>query len=313
VSNVISPNAKQQFFDNNGKPAVGYKLFTYVAGTSIKADTYADSTLSTINANPIILDYRGEANIWLEQNSPYKYVFANPNDTDPPTAPIWSVDQIRGSELLTLYGGVDLGSVNAYVLTFPANFTSYADGIIIYWIPGSTNTAPSTLNVNGLGALAVVNSDGSPLVAGSIILGQMTGVILQSGEWTLLTSAQASGTQTLTLTGVSGGPVTASCRYNVSGRNAYVVLPGTLTGTSNSTSCTLTGLPSSMTPAAGQRMAYPDSAFLNNSVTVSNISAVVSPAFPGTIQFLIGGNATGFTAANTKGVSETVCLSWTLA
>lgn len=198
MANVLTPNAKQQFFDNNGRPANGYKLFTYVAGSSTKRATYGDSTLSTVNTNPIILDYRGEANVWLVPNLGYKFIFAPANDTDPPTNPIWSVDNISSAQLLTLYGGVDTGSANNYVLTFVAPYTSYIDGTVIYWVPSNTNTGASTLNVNGLGALALINQNGSALTAGQLVVNQVAVVMLKSGQWLLISSGLAStASQTL--------------------------------------------------------------------------------------------------------------------
>jgi len=198
MANVLTPNAKQQFFDNNGRPANGYKLFVYIAGTSTPAVTYGDSTLSTVNSQPIVMDYRGECNLWLVPNRAYKYIFAPPTDTDPPTHPIWSVDNISSVQLLTLYGGVDTGSANNYVLNFTAPFTSYIDGTVIYWVPSNTNTGASTLNVNGLGALALVNQNGSALSAGQLVVNQVAVVMLKSGQWLLISSGLAStASQTL--------------------------------------------------------------------------------------------------------------------
>jgi hypothetical protein len=91
---ILSPFPQLVFLDNNGRPAVGYKLFTYEAGTTTKVATYTDEAGGSPNANPIELDYRGSANVWLDPEQVYKFVFARPDDTDPPSAPIWSVDDI---------------------------------------------------------------------------------------------------------------------------------------------------------------------------------------------------------------------------
>ena len=40
----LSPNAKQQFFDANGNPLAGGKVYTYAAGTTTPIVTYTDST-----------------------------------------------------------------------------------------------------------------------------------------------------------------------------------------------------------------------------------------------------------------------------
>lgn len=90
---TLVPWVKSQFFDNNGDPASGYQLFAYEAGTSTKLDTYSDVTLLTPNTNPIILDSAGRATIFLQAAS-YKFVLATDTDTDPPTSPIWTVDNV---------------------------------------------------------------------------------------------------------------------------------------------------------------------------------------------------------------------------
>jgi hypothetical protein len=185
MPNVLTPNAKQQFFDNNGNPLVGGKLFTYAAGTSTKIATKVSAS-GADNANPIILDYRGECDLWIAPNVAYKFVLAPANDTDPPTRPIWTVDQLINSQLLSLYGGVDTGSVNAYALTFTAQFTAYSDGIIIYWIPSNTNTGASTVNVNGLGAVAITNQDGTALRPGQLIANNVVGILYKTGGFILL-------------------------------------------------------------------------------------------------------------------------------
>lgn len=106
----LSPLPIQKFFDNAGRPLNGGLLFTYVTGTNTKLATYTDSTGGTPNTNPIRLDFRGEARIWLDQTLTYRFVLAPENDTDPPTAPIWSVDGITTSityaTLLSIIGQI---------------------------------------------------------------------------------------------------------------------------------------------------------------------------------------------------------------
>jgi hypothetical protein len=213
VTTVLTPSPKQQFFDNNGNPLVGGKLFIYQAGTTTKATTYTSSTGLSTNSNPIILNFRGECDLWIDPNVAYKYVLAPANDTDPPTKAIYTVDQMRSSQLVTLYGGVDTGSSNAYILNFTANFTAYTDGIVIYWIPANTNTSASTVNVNGLGAVAIKNQDGTSLTAGQIAAGRPVEMIYKSTGFVLIstepvntwggTSGGVSGAYTLAATQVA--------------------------------------------------------------------------------------------------------------
>jgi len=60
----LSPSAKQQFF-NAGSPAAGCFLYTYATGTTTPLATYTDKAGSVANTNPIVLDARGEAIIYL--------------------------------------------------------------------------------------------------------------------------------------------------------------------------------------------------------------------------------------------------------
>ncbi len=65
-----------QFFDNNGAPLTGGKLYTYAAGTSTPQVTYTSRSGDISNANPIILDSAGRTpeQIWSIEGLLYKYV-----------------------------------------------------------------------------------------------------------------------------------------------------------------------------------------------------------------------------------------------
>jgi microcystin-dependent protein len=85
---VVTPTAKAQFIDAAGVPLAGGFLYTYEAGTTTPQATYTDSTAATANSNPIVLDSRGEANIWLASAN-YKFKLTDANGTE-----IWTVDNI---------------------------------------------------------------------------------------------------------------------------------------------------------------------------------------------------------------------------
>jgi hypothetical protein len=76
----LTPTPKQQFFDANGNPLVAGRVYTYAGGTTTPIATYTDQTGATANANPIILDSRGMANIWLQPTVAYKFVIKDEND-----------------------------------------------------------------------------------------------------------------------------------------------------------------------------------------------------------------------------------------
>jgi len=91
----LAPTPKLQFFDANGAPLAGGLLYTYEAGTTTPLATYTDSTGVSANTNPIVLDSRGEANVWLGTES-YKLALYTSA-----SVLIWTVDNIstNGSNL----------------------------------------------------------------------------------------------------------------------------------------------------------------------------------------------------------------------
>lgn len=84
----ISPVPRLQFFDDNGDPLVGGKLYTYASGTETPLATYTDAGGGTPHTNPIILDSRGEVSLWLG-NSLYDFVLHDAND-----APVYTAEDI---------------------------------------------------------------------------------------------------------------------------------------------------------------------------------------------------------------------------
>lgn len=80
---------KLQFFSNAGEPLAGGKLYTYAAGTTTPQVTYTDQSGGIANTNPIILDARGECDVWLGNNS-YKFKLTDPNDVE-----LWTVDDVQ--------------------------------------------------------------------------------------------------------------------------------------------------------------------------------------------------------------------------
>lgn len=117
----LSPvaGAGWQFFDNNGNPLSGGKLFTYAAGTTTNQTTYTSLSGSTAHTNPIILDSAGRVpggEVWLTLGQRYKFLLKTSTDVQ-----IWSADNVSGigdfsSLTPVIYNSSGNGSTVAFAL-----------------------------------------------------------------------------------------------------------------------------------------------------------------------------------------------------
>lgn len=67
-----------QFFDDNGDPLAGGKLYTYAAGTTTPKATYTTAAGDVESSNPVILDSAGRAVLFLDGS--YKFTLKNSSD-----------------------------------------------------------------------------------------------------------------------------------------------------------------------------------------------------------------------------------------
>lgn len=113
-----------RFVDNNGNALAGGKVYTYTAGTTTPLATYTDSTGATANANPVILDSRGEADIWLSDDRYYKFVVKTSADVEIDTTD--NISNAITSQSTPVYHGavgdgveVDTTAMNAMIAAQP--------------------------------------------------------------------------------------------------------------------------------------------------------------------------------------------------
>lgn len=214
TSLLIPPKAR--FLTTAGLPLVGGKVYTYTAGTLTPQTSYTDSTGGTPNANPVILDSAGQADIWLSGN--YKIVLQ-----DSLGVTQWTVDNVTSiNSVTTSQYLVTTGSANAYILTPTPGLTSYIAGQQFYIKFNVTNTAASTINISGLGPINIVTLTGSALVnqslnVNSIYIGIYDGTNLRminsNQGWNLIGQATASASTSITLSGTGTG-TGATAIYN---------------------------------------------------------------------------------------------------
>lgn len=95
VSLSIFGGVGAQFFDNNGNPLSGGKIYTYAAGTSTPLATYTSSSGAAAHTNPIVLDAAGRVpaggEIWIAIQL-YKFVLTTSADVT-----IATYDNVGGS------------------------------------------------------------------------------------------------------------------------------------------------------------------------------------------------------------------------
>ena len=165
----LSPvaGAGWQFFDANGVPLSGGKLYTYAAGTTTPQTTYTSISGLVSNENPIILNSEGRVSgsneVWLTSTVAYKLILKTSTDVQ-----LWSADNLSGI--------ASLGTVLPYaVLCGGSTSTNPIQSI------ASVGTAGQVLTSNGADTLPTMQA---MFVAGMIILWSGSSASIPSG-WLL--------------------------------------------------------------------------------------------------------------------------------
>lgn len=207
MTTQLSPTPVFKAWDNQGVPLSGGKLFTYIAGSTTKQASFTDSTGGTPNTNPVILNYRGEANVWLDPTKVYKLVLAPSTDTDPPTNPFWTVDQISGGSLsptgsiiptvdnLFTLGSTSFSWANVYVGPNHAPVLDATSGNIGYYARTAAEIAASVTPTNfsypegdirRYGATIAATDNSAAINAAFSLIGVQT--YIPAGTWKVATN-----------------------------------------------------------------------------------------------------------------------------
>lgn len=172
----LSPISLQaQFFTNAGAVLAGGKIATYVAGTVTATPTYTDYTLTTANANPIILSSAGRlpASVWQPTGVPIKVVISDSSNNV-----LMTIDNVAGIND-PASGGRQGAGVTGYARTVgeyaagvipsdysfppltPERYGAVGDGVVG---PGSGGVGIGTNNTAALNNwVAVVNATTNPV------------------------------------------------------------------------------------------------------------------------------------------------------
>jgi hypothetical protein len=300
----LSPfaNPGAQFFDDNGDPLSGGKIFTYAAGTTTPKATYTDFTGATPHANPIILDAAGRppSEVWLTYGDSYKFILKDSLDTL-----VGTFDNIDGIppvniNLVRLYG-----STSGYVeLRAPA-----VAGANTVTFPAATGTVALTSNPTFTGTTAVAtltaseNITGSKTISGRLLSASQTvsidGYLYMGGtgqaKLPVGSTAQRAGAfsgvgqisgTTLTITNVTAGSIYIGATITGTGVTSGTRVTDFLTGSGGIGTYTVD---TSQTVAAGTSIAdSPIIGMIRYNSTNSAFEGYGASGWAG-----IGGGATG--------------------
>lgn len=117
-------NDKPHFHTNGGSLAVGYKLYTYFAGTNSPVAMYSDPSGTTIYENPIVLNSRGEPDgqgIYADIMHTYKIILKDTMDNV-----VWSMDDVSPMGVGEIH--IESGIENIVADTANVNVTISQDG-----------------------------------------------------------------------------------------------------------------------------------------------------------------------------------------
>ena len=196
--------AGAQWFDDNGNVLSGGKIYTYQAGTTTPAATYADNLGSAVNSNPIVLDASGRVpqEIWFPVGSKFKFVVKTSTD-----ALIGTYDNIPSINDPYSEGNLlsNVTGTNTIAATASPTITSYSTGAAYSFVAVNTNTGAVTLAIDGLTAKNVTKAGSQPLVAGDIQSGMLVYAHYDGTQFQLLNNVVYGGS--VTNATISGGSV----------------------------------------------------------------------------------------------------------
>jgi hypothetical protein len=245
-----SPVFQETQFKSDATLAVGYNIYTYAEGSSTPLTTYTTSLGNVAQANPIVLNARGEPNnpIWLTGGLGYKFVYTTDADVV-----IRTIDNVRGVG--------DSTSTSDQYVTFGGTAT-YISATSFSLIGDQTSTFEAGR------AVKLLTSGGT--VYAKISTSAFTTL-------TTITIQQASGSLDAGLTGTNpsyglisnnNNALPTSIDSRVQNQSAT---SGTAGGTA--TAITFTATPAYSTPSAGVLQAY--------NVTMPNAATGVAATFNG--------------------------------
>lgn len=143
---VIQP--RMYFFDKDGKPLIGGKVYTFKVGTDEFKPTYRNSEFTAANQNPILLDQAGSALIYVRGSNQLKIYDRNDNFIEQKI----EYQQRETAQFFDNYGKpLSNGKIWTYDYQSTIRKKSYKLDDIL-------NPNPVILNENGIAAINIVGA-----------------------------------------------------------------------------------------------------------------------------------------------------------
>lgn len=248
----------------------GAKIYFYATGTTTPQNTYTDADLSIAHSNPVEADANGYfAPIYLD-----------------PTLPDYRMKLTTSADVLIVQYD-DVPAVSAQSLTYRIKGAS--PQIIFEETDASTNNKIWRMRVNGEVFTISTGNDAESSFTDILSLSR-------SDIWSL------SGSFTATLTGFTGA-VTGTVNYQRSGDIVMMCAPSAITGTSNTTALTLSGIPSGLRPASSvSELTTVRDAGNSGRIALSTVASDGTVTFELYSSITASPSSTGFTNSGSKGL-----------
>lgn len=203
----LAPPLKFTAWDSSGNPLAGGKLYTYVAGTTTPKATYTDSGLGTPNANPVILNSRGEASVWL--SGAYQLVLKDASDVT-----IYSQDNVTDALTNSTISGTL--TISSTAVTWSGNPThsgnhTFSGNLSVQGNTALGNAGTDTVTTNGNVTVSTPTA-GDTITAGQVAgssafigTASLPGSTVQLSASNTSASANSDARMTSTVNGASGG------------------------------------------------------------------------------------------------------------
>lgn len=174
----LLPNGEQTFVDSNGQPYSGGQVYFYVPSTTTPKTTYSESTGTTPNSNPVVLDAAGRAVIW--GSGAYRQVLKDQFGNT-----IW--DQITNASINGATFSTPTGNT-ANDLVCMQNTTTGLKDCGFTAAPGQfpgigSATAANVGNVGAVISSTVVRASAVPMTTNAVA--DITTLTVPAGNWTL--------------------------------------------------------------------------------------------------------------------------------